>query len=174
MWRSSPTWGAAPGSPWQNAYCERLIGSIRRECLDHLFVLNERHLLHVLRNYTSYYHASWTHRAHQTRFTPLWDSTSGQLTLLRLVFRTPEPAGHSAAVVSRALGWAPPNCGGLSATHRLGGIRTVRHGTSSATAHVTGMLADAWETQGGGDLDAARKLLDGIIRTSSYPTWRET
>jgi transposase InsO family protein len=53
----------APGSPWQNAYCERLIGSIRRECLDHVVVLNERHLLRVLRSYTSYYHASRTHRA---------------------------------------------------------------------------------------------------------------
>jgi transposase InsO family protein len=53
----------APGAPWQNAYCERLIGSIRRECLDHVVVLNERHLLRVLRSYASYYHASRTHRA---------------------------------------------------------------------------------------------------------------
>jgi putative transposase len=53
----------APGSPWQNAYCERLIGSIRRECLDHVVVLNERHLLRVLRSYASYYyHPSRTHR----------------------------------------------------------------------------------------------------------------
>ena len=53
----------APGSPWQNAYCERLIGSIRRECLDHVIVLNERHLLRVLRSYVCYYNASRTHRA---------------------------------------------------------------------------------------------------------------
>jgi transposase InsO family protein len=53
----------APGSPWQNAYCERLIGSIRRECLDHFVVLNERHLLRVLRSYAPYYHASRIHRA---------------------------------------------------------------------------------------------------------------
>ena len=53
----------APGSPWQNGYCERLIGSIRRECLDHFVVLNECHLLRVLRSYASYYHASRTHRA---------------------------------------------------------------------------------------------------------------
>ena len=53
----------APGSPWQNPYCERLIGSIRRECLDHVIVLNERHLLRVLRSYASYYHASRTHRS---------------------------------------------------------------------------------------------------------------
>ena len=53
----------APGSPWQNPYCERLIGSIRRECLDHIIVLNERHLLRVLRSYASYYHSSRTHRS---------------------------------------------------------------------------------------------------------------
>ena len=53
----------APGSPWQNPYCERLIGSIRRECLDHVIVRGERHLLRVIRGYASYYHASRTHRS---------------------------------------------------------------------------------------------------------------
>ena len=53
----------APGSPWQNPLCERLIGSIRRECLDHVIVLNERHLLRVLHSYASYYHSSRTHRS---------------------------------------------------------------------------------------------------------------
>jgi hypothetical protein len=45
----------APRSPWQNAYVERLIGSIRRECLDHVIVFNERHLLRVLSSYADYY-----------------------------------------------------------------------------------------------------------------------
>ncbi len=53
----------APGSPWQNPYCERLIGSIRRECLDHITVLNEWHLMRVLRGHVSYYHSSRTHRS---------------------------------------------------------------------------------------------------------------
>ena len=53
----------APRSPWQNPYCERLIGSIRRECLDHVIVLSERHLIRVLRSYASYYHSSRTHRS---------------------------------------------------------------------------------------------------------------
>ena len=53
----------APGSPWQSPYCERLIGSIRRECLDHVIVLSERHLMRVLRSYASYYHSSRTHRS---------------------------------------------------------------------------------------------------------------
>jgi putative transposase len=53
----------APGSPWQNPFCERLIGSVRRDCLDHVIILNERHLLRVLRSYASYYHASRTHRS---------------------------------------------------------------------------------------------------------------
>ena len=45
----------APHSPWQNAYAERLIGSIRRECLDHVIVLHERGLRRVLRSYFKYY-----------------------------------------------------------------------------------------------------------------------
>jgi len=53
----------APRSPWQNPHCERLIGSIRRECLDHVIVLGERHLKRVLRSYASYYHTSRTHRS---------------------------------------------------------------------------------------------------------------
>jgi putative transposase len=52
---------AAPQSPWQNSYAERLIGSIRRECLDHVIVLNEYHLRRVLRSYFSYYHDWRTH-----------------------------------------------------------------------------------------------------------------
>jgi putative transposase len=51
----------APRSPWQNPYVERVIGSIRRECLDHVIVLNERHLRRILRDYFDYYHTSRTH-----------------------------------------------------------------------------------------------------------------
>jgi putative transposase len=51
----------APHSPWQNAYVERLIGSIRRECLDHVVILNEMHLRRVLREYLDYYEKSRTH-----------------------------------------------------------------------------------------------------------------
>ena len=46
---------------WQNPYVERLIGSIRRECLDHVIVLNEQHLRRVLRSYFQYYHRSRCH-----------------------------------------------------------------------------------------------------------------
>ncbi len=51
----------APHSPWQNPYVERVIGSIRRECLDHMIILGERHLRKVLREYLEYYHESRTH-----------------------------------------------------------------------------------------------------------------
>ena len=53
----------APRSPWQNPYVERLIGSIRRECLDHVIVLHERHLRRLLTEYFQYYHDWRTHRA---------------------------------------------------------------------------------------------------------------
>ena len=51
----------APRSPWQNAYVERIIGSIRRECLDHVIVFDERHLRRVLSAYFEYHHRSRTH-----------------------------------------------------------------------------------------------------------------
>ena len=51
----------APRSPWQNAICERLVGSIRRECLNHLIVLNEDHLRRVLLAYFHYYHTARAH-----------------------------------------------------------------------------------------------------------------
>src|SRR6202051_4568048 len=50
--RDRPT---SPRSPWQNAYAERLIGSIRRECIDHIVVVGERHLRHVLLSYKEFY-----------------------------------------------------------------------------------------------------------------------
>jgi transposase InsO family protein len=56
--RDRPT---SPRSPWQNGYVERLIGSIRRECLDHVVVFGERHLRHVLSCYMEYYNATRTH-----------------------------------------------------------------------------------------------------------------
>ncbi len=51
----------APRSPWQNPYVERVIGSIRRDCLDHVIVSNERHLRRILRDYFDYYHSCRTH-----------------------------------------------------------------------------------------------------------------
>src|SRR5262249_10158048 len=53
----------APHSPFQNPYAERVIGSIRRECLDHLIVLNEEHLCRILRDYFRYYHESRPHQS---------------------------------------------------------------------------------------------------------------
>ncbi len=53
----------APASPWQNAYAERLIGSIRRECLDHVLVLGEAHLRRILKSYARYYNEVRTHRS---------------------------------------------------------------------------------------------------------------
>jgi transposase InsO family protein len=52
---------SAPHSPWQRAYVERVIGSIRRECLDHVLVLNEANLRRTIQSYLVYYHGSRTH-----------------------------------------------------------------------------------------------------------------
>jgi transposase InsO family protein len=53
----------APASPWQNGFAERLIGSIRRECLDHIIVLGEVHLRRILKSYARYYNETRTHLA---------------------------------------------------------------------------------------------------------------
>ena len=58
--RDKPT---APASPWQNGFAERLIGSIRRECVDHIIVLGEAHLRRILRSYARYYNEIRTHRS---------------------------------------------------------------------------------------------------------------
>ena len=51
----------APRSPWQNAYAERVIGSIRRECANHMIVLGERHLRRIISCYVRYYNQTRTH-----------------------------------------------------------------------------------------------------------------
>ncbi len=58
--RDKPT---APASPWQNGFAERLIGSIRRECVDHIIVLGEAHLRRILRSYACYYDGIRTRRS---------------------------------------------------------------------------------------------------------------
>jgi len=61
----------APGSPWQNGFAERLIGSIRRECVDHIVVLGETHLRGVLKSYARYYNEMRTHRSLDNKDGPL-------------------------------------------------------------------------------------------------------
>jgi len=58
--RDKPT---APASPWQNGFAERLIGSIRRECLDHVVIWGEAHLRRILKSYAGYYNEIRTHRS---------------------------------------------------------------------------------------------------------------
>jgi putative transposase len=67
----------APASPWQNAYAERLIGSIRRECLNHFVILNARHLKRTLASYFDYYQRSRTHSA-LAKNCPIPRAISGQ------------------------------------------------------------------------------------------------
>ena len=58
--RDKPT---APASPWQNSFAERLIGSIRRECVDHFVIFGEVHLRRILQAYARYYNSIRTHRS---------------------------------------------------------------------------------------------------------------
>jgi transposase InsO family protein len=75
-------------SPWQNCYAERVIGSIRRECLDHVVVINERHLRRILKSYFQYYHRSRTHLALQKdtpQLRPVHDRSWGRIVQIREV-----------------------------------------------------------------------------------------
>src|SRR5438876_10239931 len=54
---------SAARATWPNPFAERVIGSIRRECLDHVLVVNERHLRRLLRSYLAYYNATRPHQA---------------------------------------------------------------------------------------------------------------
>ncbi len=63
----------APRSPWQSPYVERLIGSIRRECLNHMIVLNEGHLRRTLSSYLEYYHGSRTHLSLDRNSPNMWE-----------------------------------------------------------------------------------------------------
>jgi putative transposase len=80
----------APLSPWMNPVAERLIGSIRRECLDHVLVLTERHLRRALTCYFAYYHRSRTHLALQ-KDTP--DGRPIEWLELRAIVQIPEVGG---------------------------------------------------------------------------------
>ena len=51
----------APGSPWQNSFAERLIGTIRRECVDHVVAWSEQHLRQIVKSYANYYNNARTH-----------------------------------------------------------------------------------------------------------------
>ena len=103
----------APRSPWQNPYVERLIGSMRRECVDHVVVLNERSLQRILRSYIDYYHHWRTHLA-------LGKDPAGESGR-----RAGGPGrGHRAA----ARGWPAsqlPSTGGLTATTDGRRLKTV-------------------------------------------------
>jgi transposase InsO family protein len=61
-----------PASPWQNVYVERVIGSIRRECLDHTIILGEQHLRRTVRRFADYYNGVRTHLSLE------WDSPKGR------------------------------------------------------------------------------------------------
>jgi transposase InsO family protein len=76
---------SAPRSPWQRAYVERVIGTIRRECLDHVIVFNEQSLRRHLRGFTDYYHRSRTHLGLQKdtpEARPIQPAEAGRITAI--------------------------------------------------------------------------------------------
>jgi transposase InsO family protein len=91
----------APHSPWQNPFSERLIGSIRGECLDHVLVLGERHLRRILTRYFTYYHRARTHLS-LDKDAP--DSRPIERPERGMVVQIPEVGGLHHSYVRRAAG----------------------------------------------------------------------
>jgi putative transposase len=91
----------APRSPWQNPYCERVIGSIRRECLNHVIVLNEDHLRRILTNYFDYYHAARPHLSLDRNSLPTTRSrtTVNGRSRLNSAGRRSTPSIHASCVI---------------------------------------------------------------------------
>jgi putative transposase len=89
----------APNSPWQNPFAERLIGSVRRECLGHVVILSERHLRRILTAYFAYYHRTRTHLS-LDKDAP--DGRSIQPPGLGAIFPIPEVGGLHHRYVRRA------------------------------------------------------------------------
>ena len=81
---------SAPRSPWQRAYIERVIGTLRRECLDHVIVFNETSLWRHLHSFIAYYHRSRTHLGLQ-KDTP--ESRPAQLPEAGRIISIPEVGG---------------------------------------------------------------------------------
>ena len=81
---------SAPWSPWQRAYIERVIGTVRRECLDHVIVFNETSLYRHLQSFITYYHRSRTHLGLQ-KDTP--ESRPAQLPEAGPIISIPEVGG---------------------------------------------------------------------------------
>src|SRR5207253_3010724 len=86
----------AAGSPWQNGFAERLIGSIRRECTDHIVALSARHLQRILQSYALYYN--------EAQFTVDFRWTSPPI-LQNLVYGTHTPADHQRQRASNGASW---------------------------------------------------------------------
>ena len=104
----------APRSPWQNPFAERVIGSIRRECLDHVVVLNERHLRRPLSDYFEHYHRWRCHRS-LAMDCPVPRATQGPE--VDKVVEVAEAGGLYRHYERRRLSWRPPRSS--LAHHRL-------------------------------------------------------
>jgi hypothetical protein len=113
----SPLWGATR-SPWQNGYVERLIGSVRRECTNHLIVFNAEHLRRILLKYARYYNEVRTHvslgKDAPTRAPSSDMETSSRIRSLEgytidtrgSSFRKRHPTSQSIGAVPSSSGWA--------------------------------------------------------------------
>jgi putative transposase len=111
----------APRSPWQNPYAERVIGSIRRECLDHVIVFNEAHLRRLLARYIDYYHR-W--RTHLALAMDAPDHRPVQLPVQGAVVAVPEVGGlHHHYERRAALMCGIPFSGGTGSFSRRGDYR---------------------------------------------------
>ena len=149
----------APHSPWQNPFAERLIGSIRRECLDHVLVLSERHLRRILTRYFAYYHRARTHLALEK------DAPDGR-PIERPEVGTVVPIPKSAVyIIATSAGQHnPASTGPRPATNvlprRLFVVSAVIRPARTITSSVPGPIAEACRLPCGGP---SARLSSGVL-----------
>jgi Integrase core domain len=130
-------------SPWQNGYVERLIGSIRHECLDHLMVLNAEHLRRILAKYATYYNEVRTHVS-LGKDTPCTRPIERSETLLRIrssagyTIDTHESSFRKRQVSNFVVYWAPGGTINNCAFMKKGGLGVVIEGLSCENGDTLG------------------------------------
>jgi hypothetical protein len=130
--------GATPASPWQNAHAEQIIASIRRECFDHVIVLNERHLRRMLKEYLSHYHDCRTHIS-LSKDSPTTRTVESPQKMVTAIQASQHEHDH---VYGMDSGWCRIGCSARSARAKASVLRASRVSSKATRKHTGSKQSD--------------------------------